>query len=80
MTEVIDYSKVSGTSAYPIPLLSYVITCTVHKDATQGKLTQGYLGYVLSTQGQQVGNKNAGAAPLPNSVLKQAQKTIATIK
>jgi phosphate transport system substrate-binding protein len=80
MTEVVDYSKVSGKSAYPIPLLSYVITCTVHKDATQGKLTQAYLGYVLSTQGQQVGNKNAGAAPLPNSVLKQAQKTIATIK
>lgn len=80
MTEVIDYSKISGTSAYPIPLLSYVITCTAHKDATQGKLTKAYLGYVLSTQGQQVGSKNAGAAPLPTSVLKQAQKTIATIK
>lgn len=80
LTEVIDYSKVTGKSAYPIPLLSYVITCTVHKDATQGKLVQGYLGYVLSTQGQQVGNKNAGAAPLPTAVLKQAQKTIATIK
>jgi len=80
MTEVVDYSKITGTSAYPIPLLSYVITCTVHKDAAQGKLTQAYLGYVLSTQGQQVGNKNAGAAPLPNKVLAQAQKTIATIK
>jgi phosphate transport system substrate-binding protein len=80
MTEVVDYSKITGASAYPIPLLSYVITCTVHKDAAQGKLTQGYLGFVLSTLGQQVGNKNAGAAPLPNSVLKQAQKTIATIK
>jgi phosphate transport system substrate-binding protein len=80
MTEVIDYSKITGATAYPIPLLSYVITCTAHKDATQGKLTQAYLGYVLSTQGQQVGAKNAGAAPLPSSVLKQAQKTIATIK
>ena len=80
MTEVVDYSKITDTSAYPIPLLSYVVTCTSHKDATQGKLTQGYLGYVLSTQGQQVGNKNAGAAPLPNSTLKQAQTTIATIK
>ncbi|HXR45071.1 MAG TPA: extracellular solute-binding protein [Pseudolysinimonas sp.] len=80
LTEVIDYSKISGKSAYPIPLLSYVITCTVHKDAAQGKLTQAYLGYVLSTQGQLVGSKNAGAAPLPTSVLKAAQKTIALIK
>jgi phosphate transport system substrate-binding protein len=80
MTEVVDYSKITDKSAYAIPLLSYVVTCTSHKDATQGKLTQGYLGYVLSTQGQLVGNKNAGAAPLPNSTLKQAQTTIATIK
>jgi phosphate transport system substrate-binding protein len=80
MTEVIDYSKITGKTGYPIPLLSYVITCTVHKDATQGKLTQAYLGYVLSTQGQAVGAKNAGAAPLPTSVLQTAQKSIALIK
>ncbi|GAA2072051.1 phosphate ABC transporter substrate-binding protein PstS [Pseudolysinimonas kribbensis] len=80
MSEVIDYSKITDASAYPIPLLSYVITCTAHKEATQGELTRAYLGFVLSTLGQQVGAKNAGAAPLPNSVLKQAQKTIATIK
>lgn len=80
MTEVIDYSKIIDAAAYPIPLLSYVITCTSHQDATQGELTRAYLGFVLSTLGQQVGAKNAGAAPLPNSVLKQAQKTIATIK
>jgi phosphate transport system substrate-binding protein len=80
LTEVVDYSKITGKTGYPIPLLSYVITCTVHKDATQGKLTQAYLGYVLSTQGQAVGSKNAGAAPLPTSVLQQAQKSIALIK
>jgi phosphate transport system substrate-binding protein len=80
MTEVVDYSKITDASAYPIPLLSYVITCTTHKDAAQGELTKAYLGFVLSTRGQQVGAKNASAAPLPNSVLTQAQKTIATIK
>ncbi|MEO6532324.1 MAG: phosphate ABC transporter substrate-binding protein PstS [Pseudolysinimonas sp.] len=80
LTEIVDYSKITGATAYPIPLLSYLITCTVHKDAAQGKLTQAFLGYVLSTQGQQVGAKNAGAAPLPTSVLKLAQKTIALIK
>jgi phosphate transport system substrate-binding protein len=80
MTEVIDYAKITDASAYPIPLLSYVITCTAHQDATQGELTRAYLGFVLSTLGQQVGAKNAGAAPLPNSVLTQAQKTLATIE
>jgi phosphate transport system substrate-binding protein len=80
MTQVIDYSKITDKSAYPIPLLSYIITCTVHKDATQGKLTKAYLGFLESTLGQAVAAKNAGSAPLPDSVLKEAQKSIALIK
>ena len=80
MTQVIDYSKITDKSAYPIPLLSYIITCTVHKDATQGALTKAYLGFLESTIGQAVAAKNAGSAPLPDSVLKDAQKSIALIK
>lgn len=80
MTQVIDYSKITDKSAYAIPLLSYIITCTVHKDATQGKLTKAYLGFIESTLGQAVAAKNAGSAPLPDSVLKDAQKSIALIK
>ncbi len=44
-----------------------MITCTVHKDAAQGKLVQAYLGYVLSTQGQLVGSKNAGRRRCPRA-------------
>jgi phosphate transport system substrate-binding protein len=80
LTQVLDYSKITDKSAYAIPLLSYVITCTVHKDATQGKLVTSYLGFVESTTGQAVASKNAGSAPLPDSILKEAQTTIATIK
>jgi phosphate transport system substrate-binding protein len=80
LTQVLDYSKITDKSAYAIPLLSYVITCTVHKDATQGKLVKAYLGFVESTTGQAVASKNAGSAPLPDSILKEAQTTIATIK
>ena len=80
MTQVIDYSKITDKSAYAIPLLSYIITCTVHKDATQGALTKAYLGFIESTVGQAVAAKNAGSAPLPDSVLKEAQKSIALIK
>jgi len=80
MTQVIDYSKITDKSAYAIPLLSYIITCTVHKDAKQGALTKAYLGFIESTLGQAVAAKNAGSAPLPDSVLKDAQKSIALIK
>jgi phosphate transport system substrate-binding protein len=80
MTQVIDYTKITDKSAYAIPLLSYIITCTVHKDATQGKLTAAYLGFLESTVGQAVASKNAGSAPLPDSVLKEAQQSIALIK
>jgi phosphate transport system substrate-binding protein len=80
MTQVIDYSKITDKSAYAIPLLSYIVTCTVHKDAAQGTLTKAYLGFIESTLGQAVAAKNAGSAPLPDSVLKDAQKSIAAIK
>ena len=80
LTQALDYSKITDKSAYAIPLLSYVITCTVHKDATQGSLVKAYLGFVESTLGQAVASKNAGSAPLPDSILKEAQTTIATIK
>ncbi|HEY4226110.1 MAG TPA: substrate-binding domain-containing protein [Pseudolysinimonas sp.] len=80
MTQVIDYTKITDKSAYAIPLLSYIITCTVHKDATQGSLTKAYLGFLESTVGQAVAAKNANSAPLPDSVLKDAQKSIALIK
>ena len=80
LTQVIDYSKITDKSAYPIPLLSYVITTTTHKDATQGSLVKAYLGFIESTVGQAVAAKNANSAPLPDSILKDAQKSIALIK
>ena len=80
LTQVIDYSKITDKSAYAIPLLSYIITCTVHKDATQGSLVKAYLGFLESTVGQAVASKNANSAPLPDSILKDAQTSIALIK
>ena len=80
LTQVIDYSKITDKSAYPIPLLSYVITTTTHKDPKQGSLVKAYLGFIESTVGQAVAAKNANSAPLPDSILKDAQKSIALIK
>ena len=80
LTVKIDTTKISDTSAYPIPLLSYDVVCKSFKNADQGKITAAYLGFVVSKTGQQVGAKNAGAAPLPDSFLTKAAKTLAAVK
>jgi phosphate transport system substrate-binding protein len=79
LSQVFDYSKLTAET-YPIPLLSYAITCTTFKDATQAKLVKSYLGFVASTLGQQVAAKNAGSAPVPDEILTKVQATLATIK
>jgi len=79
MSKKFDYSKLT-TETYPIPLVSYAITCSTFKDSKQATLTKSYLGYVASTLGQQISAKNAGSAPLPNDTLKQAQTSINGIK
>lgn len=79
LSKKFDYSKLTAET-YPIPLVSYAITCTTFKDEAQAKLVKNYLGFVASTLGQEVAAKNAGSAPLPDSVLEEVQKTLATIK
>jgi len=79
LSKKFDYSKLTAET-YPIPLVSYAIACTTFKDQAQATLAKSYLGFVASTLGQQVAAKNAGSAPLPDSILTDAQKTIDAIK
>jgi len=79
LSKKFDYSKLTAET-YPIPLVSYAITCTSFKDAKQAELVKSYLGFITSTLGQQVAAKNAGSAPLPESVLEAAQETLSAIK
>jgi len=79
LSKKFDYSKLT-TETYPIPLVSYAITCTTFKDEAQAEVTKSYLGFVASSLGQQVAAKNAGSAALPDSILEEAQKTIDAIK
>jgi phosphate transport system substrate-binding protein len=80
LTKKLDYTKISGSDAYPIPLLSYDVVCKTFKDSAQGKLTAAYIGFIGSKTGQQVAQKNAGAAPLPESIQSEIAKTVALIK
>ena len=79
LSKKFDYSKLTAET-YPIPLVSYAIACTTFKTPAQAELVKSYIGFIDSTIGQQVAVKNAGAAPLPESVLKAAQESLATIK
>ncbi|CAN5188458.1 phosphate ABC transporter substrate-binding protein PstS [soil metagenome] len=80
MSQKFDYSKLKSGNVYPIPLVSYAIVCKTFSKPEQGTLTAAYLGYITSSVGQQIAAKNAGSAPLPQSVLDEAAKIIATIK
>lgn len=78
LTQTIDVTKI--TSGYPIPLLSYAVVCTHFKDSKQAKLTEAYIAFVDSATGQAIAAKNAGAAPLPASILADVAKSLKLVK
>ena len=55
-------------TTYPIVLVSYAIACTKYDDAAQGAIVKGYLQFVISADGQAAGAKNAGSAPLSDTL------------
>jgi phosphate transport system substrate-binding protein len=66
-------------TTYPIVLVSYAIACTKYDDAAQGAIVGGYLQYVVSPDGQAAGSKNAGSAPLSDSLRSQIQPAVDAI-
>jgi phosphate transport system substrate-binding protein len=80
LAQDVDFTAISGTDAYPIPLVSYGILCTTFKDAKQKELTTAYLGWVGSDVGQKVAAKNAGAAQIPEKLLTEIAASLALVK
>ncbi len=60
------------SGAYPIVLTSYLIACQTYDDQETADLVKGFLGYVVSEDGQQAAAESAGAAPLPSSLQEEA--------
>lgn len=76
-----DYTKIKAdTKAYPIPLVSYAVIPATFKDAAKKKLVVSYLEFIASSDGQKAGATKAGSVELPDSILKQVAKTLATVK
>jgi phosphate transport system substrate-binding protein len=65
--------------AYPIVLVSYAMACTKYDDPAQGALVKGYLGYVISAEGQEAAAKNAGSAPISDAVRSKIQPAVDAI-
>ena len=62
--------------AYPLVLVSYAIACPTYKDQKTADLVKGYLGWVVSQEGQQAAAKTAGSAPLSSTLSKKASEQI----
>ncbi len=80
LTQDLDYTKITGTTSYPIPLLSYDVLCSKFKSAAQSTLVKAYLSFITSSTGQAVAAKNAGSAPLPANILAEAATSLKSVK
>jgi phosphate transport system substrate-binding protein len=64
------------SGVYPIVLTSYLIACPSYEDEQTAKLVEGYLGYVVSDQGQQAAAEGAGSAPLSDKIAAEATEIV----
>ncbi len=71
--------KTTAAGAYPLMLTSYLIACPTY-DKKKADLVKAFLGYIVSTEGQQEAAANAGSAPLPSSLQTKAASIIDGIK
>ncbi|QIX25468.1 phosphate ABC transporter substrate-binding protein PstS [Nocardioides sp. JQ2195] len=71
--------ETSEAGTYPIVLTSYLLACQQYDDEATAKQVKGYLTYILSEQGQNIGSEEAGSAPLSEAILKKARDIVATI-
>ncbi|MFB2596890.1 phosphate ABC transporter substrate-binding protein PstS [Herbiconiux sp. P17] len=80
LAQKIDYTKITNTDAYPIPLISYAILCSTFADEAQAEVTKGYISFIASEVGQEVAAKNAGSAPIPADMLAQIATSLELVK
>ncbi|CUR55403.1 putative phosphate ABC transporter, substrate-binding protein PstS [metagenome] len=65
--------------AYPVVLVSYLIACQTYEDADQAALVEGFLSYIISSEGQEAAAAEAGAAPLEAGIQSRAADIVGAI-
>ena len=71
--------KVDTEGVYPIVLVSYQISCQQYDDKAKAELVKAWMSYVTSTDGQATAAKDAGSAPLSESVGQKVASAVETI-
>lgn len=61
---------------YPIVLISYLALCGSYADSAEGEAVKAYASYIISEDGQAVGEQNAGSAPISEELRTDAQASI----
>jgi phosphate transport system substrate-binding protein len=69
----------TAAGSYPIVLVSYDIACASYPDQATADLVKGFLGYVISEDGQQAAATAAGSAPITAEQRSQYEPAIAAI-
>ncbi|MBB5830438.1 phosphate ABC transporter substrate-binding protein PstS [Brachybacterium aquaticum] len=77
---VVDLDRTTTESGvYPIVLVSYLALCGSYADAAEGEAVKAYASYIISEDGQKVGEENAGSAPISEELRAEAQAAIDAI-
>ncbi|GAA3657516.1 phosphate ABC transporter substrate-binding protein PstS [Microbacterium marinilacus] len=66
--------------SYPIALVSYLIACTEYEDPEVATLVKEYIGFVTSTEGQEIAAEAAGSAPLSSGLQEQISTALEAIQ
>lgn len=69
----------SEAGAYPVVLISYLIGCAEYKDAAVAKNVKGFFATAISAEGQESAAKNAGSAPISDTLRTKAQAAVDAI-
>ncbi|MGH1524484.1 phosphate ABC transporter substrate-binding protein PstS [Leifsonia sp. L25] len=72
--------KITDANAWPIVLISYLITCQQYKDASKAALVKAYVDYVAGPDAQKASAAQAGSAPLSSELAAKVKAAANTIK
>lgn len=64
------------SGAYPIVLVSYHVVCSNYEDPATADMVKGFVGYVISEEGQAAANAAAGSAPISEELRTEAQASL----
>ncbi|WP_307816073.1 phosphate ABC transporter substrate-binding protein PstS [Myceligenerans indicum] len=64
---------------YPIVLVSYQMACATYEDEATAALVKGFLGHVMSEEGQQEASDQAGSAPISSALIGEIAPEIEAI-